>query len=93
MTDLYTMLFSDSFNQSLATVYYFYGLGQSRFTPEVVGIKDAYVESEQYNFVLVSLPDKYYTTSVSLKIVQVVITTESLSFLRRMRKSSAAMSQ
>lgn len=69
MTDLYTMLFSESFNQSLATVYYFYGLGQSRFTPEVVGIKNAYVESEQYNFVLVSLPDKYYTTSVSLKIV------------------------
>lgn len=68
MTDLYTMLVSDAFNQTSATVFYFYGLSQDRFTPEVVRMKDAYLFTNNYNFVLITVPDALYKFVVSLFI-------------------------
>lgn len=68
MTNMYTMLVSDAFNQTSATVFYFYGLSQDRTTPEVVGIINAYLFTNSYNFVLITLPDALYKFAVSLFI-------------------------
>lgn len=68
MTNLYTMLVSDAFNQTSGTVFYFYGLSQDRFTPEVVKMIDAYLFTNNYNFVLITVPDALYKFVVSLNI-------------------------
>lgn len=67
MTDVYTMLVSELFDQSRATVYYFPGSSQDQFTPEIIRIKDAYLSTNKYNFVLVLVAKNLYTLAVSRK--------------------------
>lgn len=91
ISNIKSLLTHVNFDKAKQTVFYFYGLTHTPATPEVVGIRNAYLSNGEYNFVLYDLSVRLYQLAVKKYLIRNFSQLKIFKnlFQKRMKKESA----